>query len=398
MTINFPRSLTIEACESVIHDVNELDGDSKLILPVDTERQNFGGLACAIQAVNTWGRNSESRQLLLRESVKSLEDRVQDVINMPHKFVAAMWAKSIALENDEAEDIRKRINLKAKEAIEEQERSGFGQHHGRRCWFAFIDHSTKGFDRNFYFTGPDQKPYIRQPMQIQSIIGAMVKQSITVAGGGVVLSEDDRNSLGRLFLELFLNTHEHGSRGLVRSEWLKPGVRAIYTNGINLANDDAEGMLKNEPALAKYLKAQAPNLDDKCRFVEISIVDSGLGYCRRWLADNEELDSVPPMTLEDEYKIFKRCFKFRQTSTGQGGKGNGLPVVMERLTKLRGFMRVRSGRLALYRDFISAPYQPNDLCDFTDWSSQKEASEELSEMGSAEGVAITLLVPLESKR
>ena len=396
--MSFPKSLTIVACEELIKSINnESDGDA-LLLPVETTKYAFGGLASAIQAAITWGRKSNNRKLMLRESQKSHADQIEEVINRPHKFTAAMLAKTVLTENTEVTDLRTQVNLAAKGAIEHQAKSIYGQHHGRLCWFAFVDHSSKGFDRNFYIDGPEKKPEPRQPAQIQAIIRAMVDKSSLVAGGGKPLDSDDIDHLGRIFYELFLNTHEHGSRGNTRSEWLKPGMRMIYTNAINLTEEGVEGTLRGEPVLTNYLAVQDTNSGNNNRFIEISIIDSGLGYCGRWLADYGEINKIDDLTIEEEYAIFKKCFTFRQTSSFKDNKGHGLPVVMDRLTKLKGFIRIRSGRLALFRDFISSPYKNEDECGFSDWNTMKTANQNLTEMSKADGVAITLLIPLESKK
>jgi hypothetical protein len=200
--------------------------------------------------------------------------------------------------------------------------------------------------------------------------------------------------LGLIFYELFLNTHEHGTRERSRSEWLKPAIRLIYTNGINLTNEGVQGTLQGEPVLSKYLATQD---NDKKRFIEISIIDSGLGYAERWRADCPDSD-IKDLTLNNEYEIFKKCFSFRQTSTLKDNKGHGLPIVMDRLTRLKGFIRIRSGRLALYRDFISNPYESQDKCEFSDWNTRKTAKDDLTEMSMVSGVSITLLIPLEPKK
>lgn len=157
-------------------------------------------------------------------------------------------------------------------------------------------------------------------------------------------------------------------------------------------------MLQNANALASYHSSLNLRVDDRHRFVEISIIDSGLGYCGRWVSDHPELGEIQGLDLAAEYEVFKRCFTFRQTSSGSSTKGHGLPVVMDRLTRLKGFMRVRSGRLSLYRDFVAHPFAEHDTCDFFDWTSNEVATSGLTEMSAAIGVAITLLIPLEAKQ
>lgn len=403
----FPKSLTIELCEEFIRRTAESRQENEeLILPVDTTKTAFAGFATAIQAINTWSKKTDQRRVTLRYSVTSQEDRIKEIINRPHKFCAAMYAKTLARQDENGDtaslsevdiEFRRSVNEAARIAIEAQSISNYGQQHGRLCWFAFVDHSTKGFDRNFYRQAGDLIPKPRQPAQITAIIKAMVEKSTRVAGGGKPLNEEDADNLGRLFYELFINTHEHGSRGKSRSDWIKPAVRVIYTNAINMATEDAESSLRTDPVLQAYTSSKNQKFEDRSRYVEISIIDAGLGYCGRWLADYPEENKPESLSIHKEYEVFKNCFTFRQTSSGDGNKGLGLPVVMERLTKLKGFMRVRSGRLSLYRDFIESPYEINSSCDFFDWTTRLSAQTNSTTMPSVAGVAITLLIPLGAK-
>lgn len=398
--MDFPKSIDIDTCEEFLEALEAHEVVEPLQLPVGTSgyASSFGGLASAIQAANSWVRFDQDRLLTVRPS-KSC-DELDELIRKPHKFVAAMSSKGIFRKGEPDVKLRPEVNLAAKNAIENQANQQFGQQHGRLCWFGFVDHSSKGFDRNFYIEKQGTNPEPRQPDQIKAVIRAMVEKSIGVAGGGRQLERDSVDYLGRVFYELFLNTHEHGTRGSSRSEWLRPGVRVIYVQGINLNGSGNAKFAKNQPVLSGYLQSVANKnaLNGRKRFVEIGIVDSGLGYYRRWLADHPSsvLNENPSIT--EEYEIFRKCFSFRQTSTTSGSKGNGLPAVMDRLTRLDGFMRVRSGRLSLYRDFVSSPYAPDDECAFSDWRSGQIAGPTLTPMPQSAGVAITLLVPVEAKQ
>lgn len=395
--MNFPKSVTIEACEAFLSELNYQKSDEPLILPVGASSYAFGGLASAIQAVNTWARTSEDRAIKLRPS--KTKNEIAKVIESPYKFAAAMSARSIVNTGKNEADLRRDVNICAKASIEQQATSKYGQQRGGLCWFAFVDHSSKGFDRNFYIEKLDRKPVLRQPAQFQAVVNAMVGKSMAVPGGAKPLNHETLEHLGRLFYELFLNSHEHGTRSHLRSEWLKPGVRVICTQGHNLSEKGAMGIAKQKPILSAYLKSVTAmqGTSNKNRFVEISIVDSGLGYCDRWQADHLTVGDQQNISIEEEYAIFKRCFTFRQTSTTEHNKGHGLAAVMDRLTRLEGFMLVRSGRLALYRDFVASPYMHDDACEFLDWVTGTSAETTQTLMTSAAGVAISLIIPLEAK-
>ena len=395
--INFPKKITINACEKFISDVKEGGQNVPILFPIGVSSYAFGGLATAIQAVNSWARSDKSRVIFLRSS--DSKNALDELINRPHKFVAAMFSKVIALENTPEDNLRKDVNLAARNAIENQSSSEFGQQRGGLCWFGFVDHSSKGFDRNFYIRKSDSMPEPRQVAQFQSVINSMIDKTLSVTGGSKSLEVNDLDHLGRIFYELFINTHEHGTRSEKRSDWLKSGVRIIYVQSINLTKKGAQGITDNQPILSEYIDSieDKKECEDNRKFIEISIIDSGLGYCNRWLSDHQTEDSHQNISIAKEYDIFKKCFTFRQTSTNKDSKGNGLPVVMNKLTKLDGFMRVRSGRLSLCRDFVKFPYVLDDTFAFSDWESGLSAGDTLTPMASATGVAITLLIPLEAK-
>jgi len=392
-----PATITISSVENFNKKVSSQEQVDELLLPGGASKHAFGGIAAAFQAVCTWSRHSNNGKLLIKKSVDNRE--IEKIIQQPHKFSAAMLTKSIHLVDKEKKDIRYEVNLSAKNAVENQAKNAFGQHHGRLCWFAFVDHSTKGLDRNFYIESEGGKPEIRQPEQIQAVMASMVNKSILVAGGSKNLSKKTLAQLGRIFYELFKNTHEHGTKAESKSEWLRPGVRLIYSYGINLSDSGTDGSLGEEPILSKYVDSVRNLRTEKNKnlFIEISIGDSGLGFCRRWLSDHGENQDVSKLSMKEEYQIFRKCFTFRQTSTKKATKGHGLPVVMDRISELKGFMRVRSGRLSLYRDFLASPYSHKDQCHFSDWKTHSLASQQLTEEVEVEGVTVTLLIPLESK-
>jgi len=397
MPVIFPTNLAVTECEKFVESVARDEPADDLVLPVGADASVFGGIAAAIQGVLTWARRSDVRGLVLRGTADALQDLVEDTLSRPHKFCATMMARSIS-DSETCANLRPILNVSAEAAIEKQGTCAYGQQRGGLCWFVFVDHSTKGFDRNFYLGDDEKKAEVRQLPQIRSVINAMMEKSMQVVGGGERLPDDDVAHIGRLFYELFLNTHEHGSRGKSRDSWLKPGLRVLYTNAINLSPNAGGTSLRGAPPIDSYLTSLEIGEIDRRRFIEISIVDSGLGYAGRWRADNRESGDVEELSLVEEYKIFKRCFTFRETSSKTTTKGNGLPVVMDRLTKLRGFMKVRSGRLSLYRDFVASPYFDGEQCIFSDWNTGSSEDNNLSEMAPVAGVLVTLLIPLEAKQ
>ncbi|WP_225086054.1 hypothetical protein [Pectobacterium colocasium] len=397
--ITLPASLDIAKLEQFIAKVDSVSSDTMLELPVGSNNFAFGGYAAAVQAVNTWAYANNERKIFLKHSSENKEERLRDIIRSPHKFTAVMMAKIIKTSHDDIDDIRKEINALAKKEIDNQSEKLYGQNKGRLCWYSFVDHSTKGFDRNFYSVSSEHYPEPHDIEKITHIIKAMVGQSAKVAGGNTLPSEKNIENLGRMFYEFFVNTHEHGSRGMDRSQWLKPATRLIYTYGINLTETAINNITEDDKIIEKYISNLESTKKSSRRFVEISIVDSGLGYCGRWLADHPHEGNIDDISIYNEYNILKKCFQFRSSSTKSGVKGNGLPAVMANLTLLNGFMRIRSNRLSVYRDFVNHPYRSHsdDIYEFIDWENNESCPKGLTAHPKARGVSVTVLIPLYDK-
>lgn len=396
LMISLPASLDLDKLDNFIKVLEESDSVKALQIPVGNSKFAFGGIASAIQSVNTWANNNNERKVVIKPSVKSKHDALEDIIEQPHKFTALMMAREIELPSEVEPNIRNEVNRLAKKAIENQPQLIYGQNRGRLCWYSFVDHSTKGFDRNFYNTPPEHHPYPKNINQITSIIKSMVEQSSKVAGGGVLPSEDSIASLGRMFYELFINSHEHGSRDVDRNIWIRPANRIIYTYGINLSDGAINNVAEQDENFRNYIDILSTTQNSTRRFVEISIVDSGLGYCGRWLADHPDEGRIEDMSIGQQYQIIKKCFQFRSSSTKNEIKGNGLPAVMVNLTNLNGFMKVRTNKLSLFRDFANQPFTSNekDSFDFCDWETKECCSNRVTEQLDVRGVAITVLIPL----
>ena len=106
--------------------------------------------------------------------------------------------------------------------------------------------------------------------------------------------------------------------------------------------------------------------------------------------------------VRDEYAACLRCLKKWKSTSGQSHRGIGLARVMRNLTALRGFWRIRTGRLSLCRNFLQDPYEHKQLPTrpslfdddpgLVDWYTG--SPDRLTHLSRAEGVLLTMLVPL----
>lgn len=85
-------------------------------------------------------------------------------------------------------------------------------------------------------------------------------------------------------------------------------------------------------------------------FIELSVVDSGPGLARRWMAsrDNDRrlIKDLEQVSRADEERAVVECFQKWATSSQNTLRGIGLFSVARMLRERNGFMRMRTGRLA----------------------------------------------------
>ncbi len=161
--------------------------------------------------------------------------------------------------------------------------------------------------------------------------------------------------LTEIIYELFKNTHEHG-RTKIDGGYFFPSVRNVTVRMIRRKRSDYLSDKDIPISVKEYFSNNLP-LTEQSDFImlEVSVLDSGPGLVCRYTKKSDLSD----YTLEQELDITKECLLKHKTSSNaylSTVKGQGLDKVMQLLNK-KGFLKIRTGRLNLFRNFISDPYK-----------------------------------------
>jgi len=193
--------------------------------------------------------------------------------------------------------------------------------------------------------------------------------------------------IGAILHELFKNTDEWAKSDSDFVPWRR-SVRGLAVERHSWAEADLQTIKDDTPALRLYLDA-CSKIEAKARhrFLELSVFDSGVGLARQWLQSQWS----PQIPIGDEYLACLACLTKHRTSSAKSEKGLGLAEVMATVGALNGFLKVRSGRLSLYRDFVSAPLQSSTDVTLQDFPS---CSPSLSELGAVFGTHYQILIPV----
>lgn len=191
-------------------------------------------------------------------------------------------------------------------------------------------------------------------------------------------------SLANLLYELFQNTNDHAYEMLDGKTSFLKNVRAISlkSHADMFERKDLDAMNSNNRRFNDYLEYctkmfKSEGLETH-RFLELSIVDGGLGLAQRFTGT-----ALAKLTQKEEKEITVACFKDGVSSKGSESRGEGLDEVWKALCELNGFIRIRTGRLCLFQVFHDK--EVSDQRAFSNWSK--------APLAHAEGTAVTVIIP-----
>ncbi|MFC7502404.1 hypothetical protein [Nocardioides sp. GCM10030258] len=269
--------------------------------------------------------------------------------------------------------------------------------HGSRVALFAADHRSNSAPFALY--QPTSLGAVGHAVRTRDEFKSLARELLKVIGVGASSdrpSPEQQDSLGTVLYQLFRNTHDW-ARTTVDDRKYERSVRILRSEyvGDSLATHlkHAEG----DPGLQAYLKhdvhqgvQRADAKKDMRRFLEVSILDSGPGLAARILHSQR----LTNPTLEQEHSALLACLKKHMTTSQHPGRGNGLHVVQELMTELRGYMKVRSGRLAMVRDYVQDPYSRSDEQEpwLHDWRSGTASPTDLAPVV---GTFISFVVPIK---
>lgn len=185
--------------------------------------------------------------------------------------------------------------------------------------------------------------------------------------------------------ELFRNTQEHATKDHAGKPY-DAHVEGLIISWITMDERLFGADFHGHDRLRQFWDREAtPSSDGRTkalRCLQLSFFDSGPGFASRATGlKTTQLD------LDQEREELINCLRKNTTTKRQVGAGQGLPGVLAELKALGGLIRIRSGRHSVFNCFSLG--EEGDIFNFSDWTERS--------LGAAEGVALSLIVPLRKK-
>jgi hypothetical protein len=367
-----------------------------LLVPLQPKFLGFGALSSFLQFLITWRRLENCGRLIVDVEEED-GDTIESVVKQYYGFVGSVLAWDCGIINKNGKDLKHLFRKYNSELADQLVKSNFQlAARGDSILFPFFDHldSRRGLLPIVYKDGVLQNE-IEFENITEQIIEIATKNNSAVKRSFKSLLSD----INGILYELFDNTNKwarHSHTGKV----LNPNIRGIYAKFYKMEPFSVKAYT-NSSGLQKYFKhiqqkssGSTTEYYKYITFMELSVFDGGAG-----LAQNFVRKAIAEMTLKEEYAGLISCLKKHTTSHSEQGelqsRGLGLHRIMELLDRKQGFLKIRSGRMFLYRDFISHPLYatktslPNYVLADWDTDSTNPMARQI-----AEGTLLTILIPI----
>lgn len=372
-----------------------------LLLPRDPKFTGFGALAEFFQFMITWRRMPNCGQLIIstKEISTLTSDEVESLVKRYYGFIGSVlaWNKGIITKN--GKDVKQKFRIHNAEFVKQLVDGSFDKtSRGDSILYPFFDHldTKRGLLPIVYRDG-----ILQDEKEFESLTDSLLE---TITKNNSLLKKSYasfKNSINAILYELFDNTNKWAKKSFT-GRVLDPSVRGIYAKFYKLEYKNLKSYSSSIGIERYFKKIQAKNVrkDEPIKYVaflELSIFDSGSGLVQQF--SKTELSKLD---LKEEYSILLECLKKHTTSHTEFGdfetRGLGLHRIVNLLDSKDGFLMIRSGRMSLYRDFITYPMYENSTSSpayfLLDWNTH---STNPTDHSHAEGTLITILLPVTLK-
>lgn len=388
--LKIEKSQSIDDIEALYSSLPQTSHGCDLSIPTNLYAAELGAVSALFQFLITWSKSFPNSRLVLHTNeTDKFKVYLQNLAGSHYGLLAILLASDI-ISSDRATSIRRLAWDVAKAEYERMISSPGGLRNGPEILLFCADETTKKFIPQFYYPGADPYGQVLSNHDFVILSNSLVSSLSTYRT--IPPSEKLIAHMGTILFELFNNTHRW-ARTEATGEKIRKSVR-----GIRLQVTRREHLMRTSlvPLHQAYLN-QLSNNDD-FELLEVSIFDSGPGLAGRALRRkvNEEI------SLEAEYLKVIECLKLHATSSDRDHRGIGLLEVMQTLSDANAFLRIRTGRLSLYRNFITdelGRHSTRDEIDeaslwLKDWTTE---SNSLTRHHLVDGLLFTILIPVSRR-
>lgn len=378
-----PKTMTVDDAEAMLESI--ATGASDFVrIPTHGKHLHAGGEAATVQAHITWARDRDLTRLTTW--IVDADDPDGQIRSLSRQF----YGLSAILLSDNIRDRSGRdITATVREAgltrlrVLQSERPREASR-GPQYEIVCVDHMGIGQPRLLYETDAEGEGLLKGVASFESVARQIIA-TVLPRQTDVELDAGFTAALGATLYELFRNTEEHarlddGRRRLRRS------LRCVQARLHGVTPTALAEIVAKSPPLARYVESLRPARQQaaQIQLIEISVIDSGPGLAAAFTG--RPLIELPH---SDELTAVTACFGKHATRKTSSAAGLGLPNVIDTLRERGGFLRIRTGRQALYVDLSRETQRGyGEMPDLLPWFGPE------SRPAPAKGTLMTFLLPV----
>jgi hypothetical protein len=386
-----PRA-TISQSETLLSALANMETPEvrEILVPSNFVGGQCGGLAAMIQFIVTWARTVGSDDAIVNLYAQT---SIQDFVSKLPGLVSVMMAKDVRFRTVPNSVIKECYGA-AKLVVQSMNIKDLSElamvNKGMAVELLCADETSKWSLLPLYDLNGAGDAKVRPEKHFI----ALAKQLVEVAAGQINKKRFtglDYESIGVMLRELFLNTHDH-ARSNEQNRPYQKSVRGIIARHNMLSGQNIAKIGADYKPLEDYFRSSGSGCGEKwSQYFELSIFDSGPGFAANF--SGKSIDEINDAQLESS--IVQQCLMSHVSSSLSEARGIGLPRMLHRLKIKKGFLRLRTGHLSLYKSFADASINSLDDSDFV-LQDAETCTSEVTRHARTFGTVLTVLFPLRA--
>jgi len=385
--MDLAQQVDIADVERYLSDIEAAIGSVDLTYPALLRGRGVGAEAAFVQFLLTWANRSDSRKIVLLDTLPA-EEYAARLSERISGRVAALVCTSARRRRGGTDYARLVKGSTERALLDNYYTSSIGRQNVSGRSIAVVCADTAGFGepRSVYDIDISGGWEVKDPLGFEAIVeGALSAIIFDVYDRDLSVDKEFTQAAASLLFELFSNTHDHARSGF-SGEPLSSSCRGFQIRVVEAEDRVLLDAAQGYAPLQSYLRQLPSGRGLHRHILEISVFDAGLGFAQQFTKK-----MLASLSLAEERAAVDRCFARGVTTKSHRRYGQGLPQVVTLLRQRHGFIRLRTGRLSLSRDLgLEASRTREEIPSFEEWHPATSSA-----CAAIQGSCLTVLMPIE---
>lgn len=347
--MQIPASMTTSAAEEFLAKLDDEEEFGEIFIPTRGKHQAAGAEGAFVQALATWA-NGRANATLRTYAIGPDDVQIDRLVSRLYGISGCILADRVLA--IKGEDLTKAVRKAALARLSELSKEmPYEASRGQQIEILCADHwglsqpaSLYSFDRNGVAS-------VKELPAFRELVESVILRQVIGGGYRGAFPTVFVHALAVALYELIRNTDEHGQTD-DRGDLRRKSLRGFHARKHALTPDSLIKITEDSPPLAEFCRTLMPAraLNKQVQLVEISIFDTGPG-----LAASLTGRALSELAFDEELEAVRRCFDKHVTRKHSSSAGLGLPNLVDVLSRQGGFLRLRTGRCALYANLAREP-------------------------------------------